>query len=132
MEESRNWNFARLFVDIFEAKNMNFTTLANAVGCSTKTLTRICNDEQIPSKKLVIALGVALGLTLNEICLFLYYAGYTLSVALKIDKNYIQAIKNTEGMSGAKRIIDCNTILSDNKIEEKDWLFKYQKKKEKS
>lgn len=130
MEESRNWNFARLFADVFEAKNIKCQALADAVGCTTKTLNRISNKKQIPRKTLAIALGVALGLNLDEMILFLYYAGYTLSYALDVDKNYIQAIKKTEGMSGEKRINACDTILYDNNVEEKDWLLKHKKTKE--
>lgn len=123
----RNWNFARLFEDVFVAKNIKCQTLADTVGCTTRTLTRFFNGEKLPSKRLAIALGVALGLNLDEMILFLYYAGYTLSYTLDVDRNYIQAIKKTEGMSGTKRIFDCDTILCNNNVQEKNWLLKHKK-----
>lgn len=71
VENHPNLTFARLVDGIIQAKGIKICELAEAIGCNPKTITRICNGYYHPPKHKVISIGLALGLNINEMNMFL-------------------------------------------------------------
>ena len=115
MENHPNLNFARLFDGILRAKNITHEDLEARTGYSRKTFSNIINKEHIPKKKTVITIGIALGLNIEQMHVFLYYAGYVLSVAIRVDNYYIEVIKEIKEDTIA-RVVQCNDKLKLKKL----------------
>ena len=107
VENHPDLTFARLVDGIIQAKDIKICELAEAIGCDPKTIRRICNGCYHPPKHKVISIGLALGLNINEMNMFLLYAGYSLMPTSPDDKYYEYVIRQNKG-SGISRIIDCN------------------------
>ena len=97
---------------LLEEKKMSANSLAEAVGCDRATIRRN-RDGTNTKKAIIVSMGIALGLNLNEMYYFLFYAGITLCPAIPVEKCYISAIENTKGF-GLSRVKKCNDILFDN------------------
>ena len=75
VENHPNLTFARLVDGIIHAKGIKIRELAKAVGCNRRTITRICNGDNIPKKETAIAIGIAVGLNINQMNIFLFFCG---------------------------------------------------------
>lgn len=94
--------------------------LANIIGCDRSIFKKI-KKGFIPSKKTVIAMGIALGLESKTMDEFLYLAGYVLCLEMPDDKIYITVINETKG-KGLKRINECNEKLEKIGVNEKNYF----------
>lgn len=86
-------------------------------GYDRKLMARIRNGH-IPEKETVITLGVALGLNIEEMRMFLGYAGYLLSPTIQIDKYYVEIIESVGGKC-PDRVDLCNEMLCAKNVEKK-------------
>lgn len=123
MEDHPNFNFAKLVDGILRAKKITRTNLGQRTGFERKTFYRIIVRGEIPPKKTVITLGVALGLNLEQMHIFLYYAGYLFSSVIEVDQYYVELIHKFGG-EGYDRIDRINEQLELRKVEEKHLLGK--------
>lgn len=97
---------------------MTCLNLAYITGYDRSMFTRIRNGY-IPPKKTVISLGIALGLNINEMEEFLYYAGYVFSEKVPIDVLYRKTINQVNEKNLVLRFDECNDVLRAEKVGER-------------
>lgn len=127
MENQCSSCFAELIAGILKAKKTTRKQLAEMMGYDRDLFTRIGNGE-VPETRIVITIGVALGLEIQQIEVLLYYTGHIL--VTPIDKKYEEVITKISGRKevGLRRILACNEELKKMKVSENQLLGNYARK----
>lgn len=125
MKEHPRFTFANLVDVIINAKGVKVSELCGQTGYNKTTIHNIRYKGHIPEKKTVITLGIALGLNLEQMEVFLFKAGYVFCPSIENDVKYMSVIMKFG--SGNSRIIDCNIELDNLGLKDSELLGNFKK-----
>lgn len=100
------WNFGKELIKLMEERHFSEERLAELTGLSEKTIQRMRNSDERPTLRNIVALAVAMSLSLWDSLALIKYAGYELTENRE-DRLFKAILMCTEENS----VYDCNRML---------------------